>query len=436
MSTNTAGVWIRAPHGYADEPTRKALANAVRSKLGLSELDETWTMVGWDAIGTYTVTEHPPLKVSLADITTHADACAEHEFVVGLAAGDVPVTISLAEDAPHFACSAGSGGGKTILAMTLAIQVLRCGGRVLILDTKGSHRWAMGLPGVTYCTDIPAIHGALVGTADLAQTRNSQALIEPEDWDPGDRVFVIFEEMNSTVRRLRNYWDAERDRLKHENKTRKKADPHAEDEYIAKTSPAIQGFQELMTMGRSAKVNLFGVAQMLTVAACGSNDARENFGVRCLTRYTKNTWRMLVPQCAWRPPPAKKHHGRWQIVTGGDTATETQVPFDARPDGKLDTDTVRAFALGGRVPSTTPPTVNPPSQTTANATQRVVVEAERLLTAVQVSTDEGNGASGRTFGAIRQAKHRATRRGDTWPDAMTEQEWLTALGNTREMDRS
>jgi len=72
--------------------------------------------------------------------------------MLGLGAGDKPVIVSLREDSPHIACSAGSGAGKSVLAQTVAVQVLARGGQVVILDLKGSHRWALGLPGIVYCT--------------------------------------------------------------------------------------------------------------------------------------------------------------------------------------------------------------------------------------------------------------------------------------------
>ncbi|MFG1940395.1 hypothetical protein [Micromonospora tulbaghiae] len=64
--------------------------------------------------------------------------------------------------------------------------------------------------------------------------------------------------------------------------------------------------------------------QMLTARAIGGPEARENFGIRCLARYTANNWKMLVPEAAM--PRASRTLGRWQIVIGGQ-ATETQVAY-------------------------------------------------------------------------------------------------------------
>jgi hypothetical protein len=191
--------------------------------------------------------------------------------------------------------------------------VLSRGGDVLILDLKGSHRWARGLPGVTYCIEPADMHAALIGTADLEARRNRQAMEEPEDWNPGPRRLVIFEEMNATIAQLKAYWES----------VREKGDP--------KLSPAIQAFRNIMFMGRSAKVNLFGVAQMLTANTTGGPESRENFGIRALARYTANNWKMLAPEVAM--PRKSSVRGRWQFVVAGE-ATETQVvlltPAEAR----------------------------------------------------------------------------------------------------------
>lgn len=304
--TRPSRVEITLRAGFATKDQRDLIRQAVAAKLGISDLIESWDQVGPVAVVTFTVRERPPASVGLDDIRPHLAGLAEHEFVIGLTTGRRPVIISLDDDAPHIACSAGSGAGKSVLAKVIGTQVLARGGEVIILDRKGSHRWAMGLDGVRYCTKPGDMHRVLCELSGEADDRNDQALREPEGWDPGRRRFIIFEEMNATVSQLLQWWESNRD----------KGDP--------KTSPGIVAFRNLMFMGRSAKMNLFGVAQMLTARTTGGPEARENFGVRCLARYTVNAWRMLVPECAM--PKKSKTRGRWQIVVGGES-TETQVAF-------------------------------------------------------------------------------------------------------------
>jgi hypothetical protein len=309
-----------ALRGYVTPEVQKLIRQAVTAKLPLGDLIESWDQVGAGGVAVWTVRERPPRSVDLAAVVDALAACRDHEFLLGLAAGRRPVVVSLDDDSPHIACSAGSGAGKSVLAMLVAVQVLARGGRVTILDRKGSHRWALSLPGVTYCTAPADMHAALIGLADLADRRNGEALAAPDGWDPGPRHLIIFEEMNATVAQLKNYWE----------ETREKSDP--------KTSPAIQGFRNIMYMGRSAKVHLFGVAQMLTAQTTGGPESRENFGIRCLARYTANNWKMLAPECAM--PRKSGVRGRWQIVVAG-TATECQVAY-------LTAAEARSLALAGR----------------------------------------------------------------------------------------
>src|SRR5262249_33620198 len=151
------------------------------------------------------------------------------------------------------------------------------------------------------CTQPAQMHAALLGAAAVADERNTLALHEPEDWDPGPRVLVVCEELNATVGQLAGYWAQVRDRGQ------------------PKRSPAINALNDIAYMGRSGKVNLIGIAQMLSARAIGGPEARENFGVRCLGRYTANAWKMLVPEAAM--PRPSRVLGRWQIVMAGQ-ATE------------------------------------------------------------------------------------------------------------------
>lgn len=305
---------LEASVPYLTAEQRQYVSAVVGAKIPAGDMVESWDQVGQRVCATWTVRRRPPAHVGYADLAARFSGLQEWEFFVGLGVGGKPVIISLKDDSPHIACSAGSGAGKTTLAELLAVQVLARGGRVLILDRKGSHRWARGLPGVMYCTSPADMHAALIGGADEADRRNTQAMEEDEDWDPGQRVFVVFEEMNATVAMLRNYWDH----------VRLPSEP--------KPSPAVQGFKDIMFMGRSAKYNLFGVAQMLTANTTGGPESRENFGVRCLARYTTNNWKMLVPEAAM--PRPSRTLGRWQVVVAG-VATETQVCYLTAAEARI-----------------------------------------------------------------------------------------------------
>jgi hypothetical protein len=275
---------------YLTAEQRQYVSSVIGAKIPAGELVESWDQVGVRRSaprGQYGGGRRP--GSGTPTWTARLDRLAEWEFFLGLGVGGKPVVISLRDDSPHIACSAGSGAGKSVLAQLVAVQVLARGGRVVLLDLKGSHRWALGVPGVDYCTTPEQMHQALVRLGELADQRNQDALHEPEDWDPGPRVLVIAEELNATFARLRDYWA----------EIREKSDP--------KTSPAVRAFRNVLYMGRSAKVNMLAIAQMLTAQTTGGPESRENFGVRCLARYTRNNWQMLVPEASM--PRASPHAG-------------------------------------------------------------------------------------------------------------------------------
>jgi hypothetical protein len=305
---------LRCSVPFLTAEQRQFVSAVVGAKIPAGELVEAWDQVGTAVTATWTVRRRPPSRVGYADLGARIKQLKEWEFFLGLGVGGKPVTISLKDDSPHIACSAASGGGKSVLAQVIAVQVLARGGKVVILDLKGSHRWALGMPGVDYCTRPEQMHDALIRIAALSDQRNQDALHEDEGWDPGPRHLVIAEELNATMTQLRDHWAD----------VREKGQP--------KTSPAVKAFRYLLFMGRSAKVNVFAVAQMLTANTTGGPESRENFGIRCLARYTTNNWKMLVPEAAM--PRASRTQGRWQIVVGG-TATECQVCYLSPAEARL-----------------------------------------------------------------------------------------------------
>lgn len=311
-----ARLTIQRPYLTPDQ--RGFIESVMSAKMALPACHVRWDQHGSKVVATWTVRRPPPRRAGYADLMAAWPRLTDTDLYVGESSTG-PVTVSLHDDSPHIAVSAGSGAGKSVLAATLAVQVLARGGEVVILDRKGSHRWAVGLPRVTYARRPAEMHAALVRLAEIADERNQRSLTEPEGWQPKPRIFVVAEELNATLAQLVDHWAD----------VREKGDP--------KNSPAVRALKELLFMGRSACVNVLGVAQMLTARTIGGPDARENFSIRCLARYTSNAWRMLVPHVPM--PRPTRVLGRWQIVAGG-TTTETQVAY--LTDAEL-----RAFAARG-----------------------------------------------------------------------------------------
>lgn len=300
---------------YLTPEQRHMATSIIGEKIPGGDLNPAvWDQVGTQVKAMWTVRRRPPARVGYADLAARYLQLQEWEFFAGLGVAGKPVVINLKTDSPHFALSAGTGAGKSVFAQVVAVQVLARGGHVVILDRKGSHRWALGLPGVDYCTTAAQMHAALLGLAALADERNTLAFHEAEDWDPGPRHLVIAEELNATIGQLRAYWES----------VRAKGEP--------KTSPAIAALADLLFMGRAAKVNVGAIAQMLTARAIGGPEARENFGVRCLARYTRNNWQMLVPEAPM--PRSSRTLGRWQVVIGGEVS-ETQVCYLSTQEARI-----------------------------------------------------------------------------------------------------
>lgn len=300
---------------WLTDEQRQHVAAIVAGKVPVTDLTAPrWDTVGEAVTARWTVRKRPPEKVRRADFEARTAGLPEHEFWLGLGADGKSVKISLKADSPHIGISAASGAGKSVLAMLLIVQTLQRGGEVFILDIKGSHQWAVGLPGVTYCRTDEQIHDAWVRLGELARGRNDAAFDDPGIEATFRRVLVIAEELNGMMDALADHWadvrESSRDR-----------------------DPAMRGMRDILRMGRSALVNIVAIAQRLSAAASGNGDARENLGsALCLARFSANTWRML---CEGLPMPhASKTLGRWFIVAGG-KATETQVCFLDDWDARL-----------------------------------------------------------------------------------------------------
>lgn len=291
---------------YLTVEQQRHVASVIGAKIPAGDLAEpTWDQVGEQVKVVWKVRRRPPASCGYADLDARFAGLAEHEFFLGLGVGGRPVTVSLEDDSPHIAISASTGAGKSVLAQLIALQILARGGQIVILDRKGSHAWAIGLPGVVYCRTVAQMHDELIRLAALADERNARAFGNP-DVDLGPRIGIVAEELNATFDLLRDYWD----------EIREKGEP--------KKSPAVKALKDLLFMGRAALMNALGIAQMLTARAIGGPEARECFSIRCLARYTRNAWHMLVPEASM--PRASRTRGRWQVVIGG-VATETQVCF-------------------------------------------------------------------------------------------------------------
>lgn len=302
---DTAGTHIQLPAGVPITAELQAkTAEVLRQKLDMSALNISWHLAGAEPYLVCRPEPQAPRAVAFRDMAEHFRNSSETMIPVGLARRNSLVALDLDDDSPHVLISAGSGGGKSVLTKAIIGHALRHRCRVVVLDRKRiSHKWARDR--VEYHRDVEDIHKALIMLAEEGDRRN-RLTDDHDEPDMGARVFVIFEEMNATVGKLRAHWED----------IREKGDP--------KSSPAVAALGDLVNMGRQVEMHVVAIGQRIEARTLGGGDVRESFGIRCLARMTVQTWKMLVPELRWPGKPSIR--GRWFICAAGE-AVETQVVF-------------------------------------------------------------------------------------------------------------
>jgi hypothetical protein len=402
-STVSPGQWIRPvgskgievvlPRNWnGSEADRNKIANTVKETMGMhADTVPQWRLGAGDTNSVVIMDQPPPpLHVTLKDIRVNIEKAGQDAVVLGIGRGGEPVAPSLKADSPHFGLSVGAGGGKSQMARLAASQILHNGGIVLILDIKRiSHAWARDLPNVRYARTVEEIHEALVWLAFEIDRRTKVADVgmdvEGEVLaNVGPRMLVVAEELNEVMARLRALWA----------ETRTRQQP--------KKSPAIAALEGALFMGRQIRINMFAVAQMMTALAAGSGAARENMGVRILGRYTRNNWRMLVPE--FDMPVRSMRPGRVQVVTSD--VKECQIAFLSGAEA-------RELALSGTItpwPADLPDAVKKEIEdhvrTVPGGISLSIDLEEKEITLPEAVTE---GYTRKNIRALRNAKHRDPR---------------------------
>jgi hypothetical protein len=256
----------------------------------------------------------PVSAVNLPDVVDWENAkehiynAREGQIFLGIDGEGEARYVDLDSDAPHVLINAGTGGGKSTLARGIATQAAMQGANVVFLDAKRhSHRWAKNLPGgIHYASTFSDIGTALISIGAELHRRNEVIEQWPgpiEEAPVGPRIVIIYEEMNATLAKLRKM-------TKGRGQTQNTG------------YSADDALEDIVFMGRAAKIHVIGIAQFASANAMGGSDIRENFGYRILARYTTQAWNMLAWDCGYAQP-APKHIGRGRICHAG-TALETQ----------------------------------------------------------------------------------------------------------------
>lgn len=251
-----------------------------------------------------------PERVELSDIPQPSAST----ICFGMDA-DGPVTVDLDSESPHVLVNAPTGLGKSAVARSIAVQRASLGDLVIILDRKmHSHRWAYGLEPLThYADDEPSIGSALVNLGRELHRRNQvvKAFEGAASLAPvGPRVIIVFEETNATLGRLM-----------------------ALDKQLASGGyGALDGFRDLMFMGRAVKMHVIAFAQLASYRSGLSADLIENFGTTVMIGHSEKAWKWLASDCG-RYRVAPTGEGRGMVCRAG-RARETQLTWVSEHDAR------------------------------------------------------------------------------------------------------
>jgi hypothetical protein len=299
---------------------RDRLVAAISSRLGMVNPDPEWAVEGREPKLLLRAAPAPPERVGMAVLRPMLEARAPGEIVLGGGPRQKCVKANLDEENPHIALSVTTGGGKSVTASLVAMQVLHDGGIALIADPKVvSLQWAKYLANVRYADSIAAIHEAFVWLGEEIDRRMEligQLADVDGNVDPslvGPRILVVCEELNTMMPRLNAYWQSIRDA--------KEGDP--------KASPAVAGFRAGLAMGRQGRVHMLCIAQYLTAAVTGGGDGRENLTTRILVKPSFKAWNMLGGpeyKIGSKFPPTLPGAGRGYVLHNG-VATPVQLGY-------------------------------------------------------------------------------------------------------------
>ena len=291
-----------APDTEIGPKDQELALQAVATRLALEGAVPKWNLRGRNRVAVFTpCPSPPPTDVTLRDVQPAIKGSGPSVLIAGIGQQNTAVPVDLHSDACHLALSIGPGGGKTLAARALAIQVLAKGGLVIVLNAKKTgYNWTRGLPNVAHAKTIDEIADTLIWLnterkrrEDVVEAAGDIEDEVPDDVHVGPRILCVFEEQNLTVPKLRK-----------------------------EREDAFEALGDLNFAGRAALIHLLAIAQRYSAKAAGGGDVRAAVNARVLGRYDKKAWNMLADSF---PMPAPNNApGRVQVVT--DEVHEAQMP--------------------------------------------------------------------------------------------------------------
>jgi DNA translocase FtsK/SpoIIIE-like protein len=334
-------VRIHLPAVPLDEGIQKRIASAAGQRLGIAEVDASWTIRGASAYVDLAPRVRVPSTLRFCDVRTQwLDASATRPLV-GMAAKRTPVYADLDNDGPHIGVSGGTGTGKSTLLRIILAKRVRSGAALVVCDYKViSHRWARRIAQtssdrVLYVVDMEPISDAIMAVFTEFERRRELLKDDPTALVDVRPVDLLVEELNTLADMLRKWWGHERRRMLAE-------DPK---EYVPAVPPCVDALAALVQMGRELNIRVHFAAQRLDAAALsprGGGAIRESITNRFLAGYTKKTWDMLCAGIPFQVFPGGPR-GIWMACVSGEVT-----PFRVPP---LSDDEAYELAMGGVEPS-------------------------------------------------------------------------------------
>ncbi len=238
-----------------------------------------------------------PEVLDFATAYGHINRASESAPLLGVDGTNESIAVDLDSESPHVLISASVGGGKSVVGRAILAQSVASGAVGVVLDVKRiSHKWAYNQSKIGYAKTIPDIGNALVELGREVHRRNEIAEVwgGPIETAPvGPRIVVLFEELNATMGQL---------------KEMSKRIPKG-------TYGAMEALNDVLLLGRAAKVHIIGVMQFPDFRILGQAQV-ECFNVRVMLRYTKNVWSKIAFDAGF-PQAAPWQTGRGMVVYGG-----------------------------------------------------------------------------------------------------------------------
>ncbi len=325
LDADNARVVLRVPRDFRGSDMQRHEITALMERRLPGEWESEWD---W---GRFCVTfKHPPAPpkyVAYADVVAELLRSPEARPLVGLGTRGEAVRGDFDQEAPHWALSMGTGAGKSTFLRTVVAQAARRTDdpagveRVDICDPKRiSLNCFRGVPGV-YIHKTAEAWVRVVREFRAEMERRYDVLDHDEKANFPRRLLVI-EEMNSFTRLIQEWW----------NSIREKSDP--------RTPPVMNDIAFILNQGRQAKMHMLSVFQQMNARAAGGSEARDQYGMKILARFSPAAWNMLVG--TYPRPKSSRHPGRAIVMVGDDQRTIQMI--DMSPEA------AREFALNGRQP--------------------------------------------------------------------------------------